>query len=334
MSKNLQPKKRLGWKPLICVVVSIVLMGALLAKVDFDALRETFAKMNWSWFMGAVGLFGAGVLGTSVRWHLALGRGDTAASFPATVRANYTGQFFNNILFGVSGGDVVKATLYSRWHGLEGAKVFAACIMDRLLGAIGSAIFFVLAFIVVMASGARAVIGGMDMEGKGMGAVAGGAGLVVLIAAAVFYRFRKQAFLVKTFSSLRENVQRFKREPMMMAAAVGLTVVWQAILCCILALCLRAVVDGPLPWLSIAWVFPTISVLTAIPVTFAGAGVRETAALIFLSNFGISDAEALAAGMLASFVYVIWAGVGGIIALIEESMHGGPTRGEQVDPVA
>jgi len=317
-----QPKKRrrFPWKPLVGVLVSVMLVGMLLGRVDLEALRATFSRMKIGWFLAAVALFGAGVLATATRWYLALGRGDTAASFPATVRANYTGQFFNNILFGVSGGDVVKATLYARWNGLDGARVLASCIVDRVLGACGSAVFFLFALIVVLTSGASSMLQGMDMEASGFGPIAIGAATVVIVMIGVFYHFRENAFLIKTLGSLKQNFVRFRDAPRLMAAAIGITVAWQTILCAILALCLRAVVDEPLPWFTIAWVFPAISLITAIPVTFAGAGVRETAALVFLGAYGVSEPEALAAGMLASFIYIIWATVGGIIALMEESI--------------
>ena len=64
---------------------------------------------------------------------------------------------------------------------------------------------------------------------------------------------------------------------------------------------------------ALFWIFPAISVITSAPVTFAGAGLREGAALFFLGFYGIPGDDAVAASLLVLLVYLLWALIGGVL---------------------
>ena len=66
------------------------------------------------------------------------------------------------------------------------------------------------------------------------------------------------------------------------------------------------------------WTFPFIALLGTLPVTVAGLGAREGAALLFLSVYGVSNAAAVAASLLTLAASLFWALVGGLLLFWED----------------
>jgi len=87
----------------------------------------------------------------------------------------------------------------------------------------------------------------------------------------------------------------------------------QCFLSGVMALCLLAVTRSELPWGHLLWTFPVISMLSSLPVTFAGLGVREGAAIVLLGFYGVPESEAVAAALLSFAVNLAWGGVGGYL---------------------
>src|SRR5205814_877912 len=59
--------------------------------------------------------------------------------------------------------------------------------------------------------------------------------------------------------------------------------------------------------------FPIISLLSALPVTVAGSGVREGASLVLLGLYGVSKEDAVAAAFLTLSVSLTWALAGALL---------------------
>jgi uncharacterized membrane protein YbhN (UPF0104 family) len=76
--------------------------------------------------------------------------------------------------------------------------------------------------------------------------------------------------------------------------------------------CLQAVTRRPFSWAEVLWTIPMISAISAVPITFAGVGVREGAALTLLSLYGIPAGDAVVASLLVFVTYFLWASSSGL----------------------
>jgi cellulose synthase/poly-beta-1,6-N-acetylglucosamine synthase-like glycosyltransferase len=76
-----------------------------------------------------------------------------------------------------------------------------------------------------------------------------------------------------------------------------------------------------LPWGRLAWTFSAITIIGSVPFTFAGAGVREIAALTFLGLYGVPPGECVAASLLVLLQKVAWAGAGAFVLWREETLR-------------
>ena len=81
----------------------------------------------------------------------------------------------------------------------------------------------------------------------------------------------------------------------------------------VLALNLQAVSHEPLPWLRLAWTFPVITVVSGLPITFAGIGARDSAAIALLGWCGVAGVDAEAMSLLTLCVSVLWGLIGGLM---------------------
>ena len=56
--------------------------------------------------------------------------------------------------------------------------------------------------------------------------------------------------------------------------------------------------DLPVPVTAVIAFVPAVLMLQVLPISFSGLGVREGALVLFLHSFGVSNAQAGAAGLL------------------------------------
>ena len=90
----------------------------------------------------------------------------------------------------------------------------------------------------------------------------------------------------------------------------------QILLSSVLAWTLASVLQTSLPWLQMLWVFPVIAMLSTLPISIGGVGVREGSSLVLLGTYGVSKPDAVAASLLCLCVYWLLAAVGGILILV------------------
>ena len=64
-----------------------------------------------------------------------------------------------------------------------------------------------------------------------------------------------------------------------------------------------------------AWLFSIVSLITFIPISFSGLGVRESALIVILSNIGIERFNSLSFSILIFFTGILVAIIGGICEL-------------------
>lgn len=75
-----------------------------------------------------------GIFGTSLRWWRLLRASGCPMRLWPTVRLTYVGFFFNIVVPGLTGGDLVKAVMVARWHPERRAAAAMSVLVDRLLG--------------------------------------------------------------------------------------------------------------------------------------------------------------------------------------------------------
>lgn len=119
--------------------------SAILPQADLQAafrsgweLRPGFLAIvggiRTNWFLTGAALWGVLLVLAAVRWRLLLRAAGIHTSVGNALRLCFVGYFFNNVMPGVTGGDVVRGALIARGLEQDRWKAALSVIVDRLIG--------------------------------------------------------------------------------------------------------------------------------------------------------------------------------------------------------
>ena len=119
-------------------LVALLLIGWLTRSghLDVGALR---ILIDWPWLLAmALGLFAGGLVVASLRFRVLLGLADVVVPLSTLFRLQMTAFFFNVVIPGNIGGDVVKALYVARDAAKEKrTTILLVTFVERLLGVVG-----------------------------------------------------------------------------------------------------------------------------------------------------------------------------------------------------
>jgi uncharacterized membrane protein YbhN (UPF0104 family) len=304
------------WK-FICIVLTAVALLLVFRRIPVANLAATIRAMHVGWFIGAVALYGIMFLPAARRWHLALRVNDSVVNPSATVRFTIIGHFFYLLLFGGAGGDAAKAAVYARRFGLPMPKILAAVSLDRLMG---SGALIVIAAIAFAITGAHGGFGGtksFSLRGSAWWLLL--LLPIVAVGLVLLKRSRRESVLQKFAAAFLESGKRLLKSPKIVLSGFVCSLLMQVAVNGTLAMNLQAVSHTPIPWTQLLWTFPLITAVSGLPVTFAGIGARDGAAIALLGWCGVAAADAEAMSLLTLCVSVLWGLVGGLVLWRESS---------------
>lgn len=302
------------WARIAALGISGFALYLVFRRLDLDALGETLRTMKPAWFVAGILLYGFLFVPAVARWHLILRAVGADVGPAATFRAYLAGHCFYVLLFGAIGGDAARSACYARWHRFPMARIMATAPLDRLLGALGLILFGLLGVAFQSATG-----GFHDLKGLAWRAPWWWWSAILLCPAVLYVAWRSRAgsFGRHFFETLRDGLRMLLSRPRLAVAGILYALLVQVALSGALALNLEAVSHTPVPWARVLWAFPVVGLIGALPVTVAGLGAREGAALLLLGLCGISSATAVAASLLTATASLLWAFLGAILWAVE-----------------
>ena len=298
------------WKWL-CVLVTVVALYFVFRRIPAATLLETFRGMRVGWFIAAVLLYGIMFVPAAWRWHLALRMSHCEVNNSATGRFTIIGHFFYLMLFGGAGGDAAKATVYGRRHGLPVSKALASVSLDRLMGSGALLVVAAIGFAITGAHGGFGANKSLSISRSAWWLLLL---LPILVGVLVFFKRSHHESIFRKFAvAFLESGKRLVTSPKVVLTGFFCSLLMQVAINTALALNLQAVSHTPIPWTRLIWTFPLITAISGLPITMAGIGARDGAAIALLGWCGVAAADAEAMSLLTLFVSVLWGLVGGIV---------------------
>jgi uncharacterized membrane protein YbhN (UPF0104 family) len=295
------PPRAARWA--VRIAVSLAIVVYILVDVDHGDLAAALGRVRLGPFFGALLLYLAGQLMSSYKWWLlgtSVGLDRPLGSY---TRFYFMGMFFN--LFGPStlGGDVVR-TLYLA-DGRQPGLSFNSVVFDRASG---------LALLMALGAVGLLLFPQYDFPwALTAGVVVAGAGLVI-----GWWTCPYLVRLLPERNRIRRQVEDelapFWRDRRML---LGISVVSIAFhLTQVTAQWVLARAAGAALPFSYCLIFhPMISVMTALPLSVGGFGVREGGYLYFLTRIDVDDSIAVTAGLLWFAVTALAGLLGGALFL-------------------
>jgi uncharacterized protein (TIRG00374 family) len=293
---------------LFCVkaLVAAVLIGWLVRSGSLDLAAARLLVERPSLLAFDLAVFAFGVFIGTLRFKLLLGLAEVRAPFGLLLRLHMTAVFFNVVIPGNIGGDVVKGLYVARdADKTKRTTILLLVFVERLIGV--SALILVGALVVVIRVSAIAsdpflrplapaimVLGSLTLFGG-------------LFALAVVRRagHRLDAYtsgptrLSKLLNQLVASMRLVSRGPGTIAVVVALSMAYHAASIALFTVLTKAVLVTDVPYSAIATVFPLGLLTMMLPISPAGLGVGH---LAFKRLF---DAIGLAGGASVFNVYLL-----------------------------
>jgi uncharacterized membrane protein YbhN (UPF0104 family) len=285
---------------LLRVVVSVVLLACVAWKTNWSNLAAAFASLRLELWLAAVATFGLAQVTSAWRWRLLARALGFAHGLKQLIGFYFIGTYFNLLLPTSVGGDVVRV-YYLDAGSRRRLPAFLSVFLDRLSGLL---VLLGLACLGVLLSPVHLVPWVVwSVWGITAGALIGMVTLPLL--AGWFKLGQRRVEQIRAALRLLRDPRLFVQTTLLSAVVQSLNVV----LVWLVGLAVDAQVPASFYWIMV----PMVSLLTMLPISVNGMGVREMSTALLLAPLGVSQDLALSLAVLWFAANAAVSLVGGIV---------------------
>lgn len=265
------------------VSVSLAILYLIFYNVDVAATLERIAGLDWRALLAATVLLVVTMALHTKRWLIVLSSAGYSWKFRSAFGEMWIGYFFNQLLPSSVGGDGIRALRQYRF-GVPAVTAVRAILTERVFGFIACTLLGIIAVPVMlsMAPVAPATVA------VGITVAMGLVGILVLLHA----DSRLLGFLPRRFAYELRLVGDALRNRSSSAAAMAVSFAMQLCIAGTIGILSLGLGVDASP-VVVALLFQPVTLITLVPITLAGWGVREGALVAVLSAVGVSGADAL-----------------------------------------
>ena len=270
------------------VSFSLLLLGAVLVRIDFHKLPAYFADVSPGMLALALLLAMLQVPATSLRWHLLLITVGVRLPVRTTLEVNIISIFANSVLVNVVGG-IVTRVAFLMDHNVSAHSILSTTLLERIIIAI---VLGAMAFAGLWMSGIYPHVDGrMLLRMTGFGLL--GLMAITVAAYAMSKKFRTavdkaNAVILHTLSDLRTIIVDWQG----LVIAFVLTLISQLMLVGVGVL-VGHVMHVTVPLWQMALVLPGVALISSLPIGLGGVGLREISMVTVLGALGVSAEQSL-----------------------------------------
>ncbi|MFK4492357.1 lysylphosphatidylglycerol synthase transmembrane domain-containing protein [Bradyrhizobium sp. USDA 336] len=290
------------------VAVSVGLFYLALRWIDFAAVQSQWRHINPLWIAVAIAVTIFQIFIGAPRWreisdlcHAPLG---TLKAF----RYNMIGSFFNLTLPSSIGGDAVRLWLVNRTGAGWRAATYSILI-DRAVGLIALALITVasLPWSYAIISDSHGRLGLIFLN-----FVALVLGVGFLLLGHLHWAWLSSWWAIKHLHacSVIANQAIFSKSSGLKIAVLSLTI---HVLTVVIAWCCARAIGAPGDFEQLLMLTPPVILITMMPISIAGWGVREAAMMVAFDYAGLAKTHGAVVSILFGGVYFIAGALGGLI---------------------
>lgn len=277
-----------------------LLLGWIAWKTDWVIVKDAFVNLNVSLWVGAVGLLVVAQLVSAMRWRIFARQLHMRRSFWQMAKYYFIGMYFNLLLPTSVGGDVVRVWYLNANSGRK-LRATAAVLLDRVNGLI---VLVALACVAVLFRPAGTP-DWVPLSVYGI-AAAGACGVLAI------YAFAKWGRIPESRKQQMTVMWEVVRSPRYLIVTTGLSLVVQ-ILSAAIVWMIGEGLGLEIPASYYAVFVPMVSLLTLLPLSVNGMGVREWGCVFFLKPVGVPEGMAVTLAFLWFAVQLAVSACGGLV---------------------
>ena len=295
-------------RTVLAITISIGLMVWVLSGTRLSEFLVVAATADPRMLLLALSLHSIGLLLSAMRWATLLKIQKIHFSFKATVLLYWIGCFFNSFLPTSVGGDVVRSYLASKHNG-KIMDTAISVIAERVAGVAALMILFSMGVIWLQFFSAEESLwrfAGLSSAGFiGVGCVASARKTLWEAALArtnLREQFRRIGAVLVTYKSHKRKLWR----TLILSLLLQINVI-------VYYYIIAAALGIQLSFFYFCLFIPPILILTMLPVSVGGVGVREAAFLFFFVPLGIMPAEIISLSLWSYLLSLLANLSGGLV---------------------
>jgi len=304
---------------LLKVLVTASLMALLFRRVDFAEFWAVLHNAKVDLLVASMMVLWAGHYMCIIRWRILMRPIMPVLSLSQLFGIYCIGLFFNLAFPTVVGGDVVKI-YYAGKPSKRFGPSFAATFLDRDAGMLAMMIIACIASSLYPEN-----VPGVPVTLIVWSGFAGFLMVNVAIFASTFHQMTQQLLkglnlgrLAAKADALSAAFQVMAREKRVLVVSLVISLVNQLVVIAVTWLMARAL-GIQVSFYHFMIFVPVVTLISMIPITLNGMGLREYAFVSLFTAIGIDREAATALGLLSSFVLILSAIPGGIIYVVFRS---------------
>jgi hypothetical protein len=296
---------------LIKAATSILLLYISLRWVNVKAMADRLARCEPEWIVAALVLMTTQITLLTARWQKIARACGASLTFVPALQMSFIAAFLNQVLPSTVGGDGVRIWLLARTEA-GWARATYSVFIDRLVGV------FVLALVVTVCLPwtfdlihepiARAVLLMI-----GAGSIAG---TVVFITMGTRLQHILGRWVVtRHLASAARAAAALCSSPRSIGAVIGCSIAIHLLTITAAWCCIKAIA-APVSFVQVLILMPPVLLVSTIPISIAGWGVRESSMIVAFALAGLSESDGLTLSILFGATSFVVGLTGGIVWIV------------------
>lgn len=293
------------------IIVSLGLLYLAFRGIHLSAIQERLSGIDVSWMALAVLATLVQIVLGALRWREITERCEAPLSDLQAIRFCMIGAFFNQTLPSTIGGDAMRLWLVGRTGAGWRAATYSV-LVDRAIGLIALAIIIVLSlpwsYGLISDPNGRFALVLVDVA-----AIC--AGLGFLLFGRLSWRWLTHWWPTRHIHACAVIANRvlFDRHSGPKIAVLSLLV---HILAVVIAWCCVRAIAAPADLKQLFMLIPPIMLITMLPISIAGWGVREATMMVAFGYAGLVPADGTVVSLLFGAAYFIVGAIGGLVWIL------------------
>jgi len=293
------------------ILVSFGLLYLSLRGIDFDTIRSRLSEIKAGWILLAVVVTVVQVFFGALRWREITERCDAPLSVTTAFRFNMIGTFFNQTLPSAIGGDAMRLWLVGRTGAGWRAATYSV-LVDRAVGLIALAVIVVgslpWSFDLIGDAKGRTALVLIDLA-----AISAGVGF--LIVGLLSWHWLRSWWPTRHIHACAVIANRvlFSKTAEPRVAVLSLLI---HVLAVVIAWCVVRAIGADASFHQLFLLIPPIMLITMLPISIAGWGVREATMTVAFGYAGLAPADGTVISLLFGATSFIVGAIGGIVWIL------------------
>jgi len=286
-------------KTLIKIIVSALLIILIIWKFPISEIIANLQKVQLGWLLLGFLISELVIVSQAFRWHyLLIVPKEQKPEFSILLKYTAVGYFFNLLSPGGLGGDAYRSIALGKAHKVIAGSV-ASVFVARILGFVALCLMFWLALPY-----------SKEIPEQAIWFMAAATLLLLVSCLCIIFN----PFNMGKLKAFVEKLREYKKYPLKLLAAM-LGSLFMQILIVLIQITLFKSVGISVPLTFVFAIMPVTILVTTIPISFNGIGLREWS-LLSLTSYTVNSEQLLASLLLGYTVIILQAMIGAIFYLM------------------